>query len=267
MLFSDVVEWGLPTPLHLLGLLAVLAAWTWTRPPGAPGRRWRGAALAATGWCLLCTTPAVADRLVRALEGDPAAAGPPAVAPDPTHRIIVLSSGEMTTPDGAVQVRLSRDGWERIHGGVALWRQIGGTLVFTGGPDGAAERSLAARGAALAQELGVPASAILVSPIGETTAAELHGVAARLAGHGGQLWLVTSALHRRRAELAAAQAGLTVRSHPVGFRQIRAQGWWVWVPSVATLERLVPALHEWVGLAVLASGWQRPGRAAAPRGG
>jgi hypothetical protein len=255
MLIDDVVGWMLPTPLHLLLLLLVVTGWTWSRGQGRVSRGGRLCALAACAWCALCLTPAVADRLIVALEGDPSAfAAEPLPLPRPDHRIVVLASGELRSPSGTQRVRLTRDGWERIHGAVALWRAIGGVLVFTGGPDDDPSRSIAAYGAGLARELGVPASAVTVSPTGVNTREEIDGVAALLAGQAGQAWLVTSALHMPRARLAAAQAGLAIRPHPVAFVQVRDPGWWLWVPSVKAVDRLRAALHEWIGLAAYAMG-------------
>lgn len=262
MLFSDVVEVVLPTPLHLLVLLAVASAWTWARvgaaraAPGPRGRRARGAraaraaAIAATAWAAACLTPAFADRLVVALEGDPAAAEAHGDTIDPRHRIVVLGSAELRTPAGRTRVRLTREGWERVHGAVELWRRIGGVLVFTGGPDGDADASIAGHGARLARELGVPPASIVVSAAGATTRGELVAVASLPGLRDAPVWLVTSALHMRRARLEARRAGLSVRPHPVGFLQIRDHGWWSWVPSNAALGRLSLALHEWAGIAV-----------------
>jgi uncharacterized SAM-binding protein YcdF (DUF218 family) len=258
MLVDGVVGWMLPTPLHLTVLLLFMAGRTGARGRGAASCGARLLVLVAFGWCALCVTPAVADRLIVALEGDPSAVAAESLpAPSSENRIVVLASGELRSPSGTQRVRLSRDGWERIHGAVALWRAIGGVLVFTGGPNDDPSRSIAASGAALARELGVPASAVTVSPTGTNTREEVDGAAALLAGHAGQTWLVTSALHMRRARLAAAQAGLDPRPHPVAFVQVRAPGWWLWVPSVKAVDRLQAALHEWIGLAAYGLGARR----------
>ena len=194
----------------------------------------------------------MADRLVVSLEGDPAASSRLHLEADPRTRIVVLASGQLVGPGGGTRVRLTRDGWERIHAGVELWRRTGGALVFTGGPDGDPDGSIAARGARLARELGVPAEAVIVSPRGASTRGELEGAVALLGDRDGPRWLVTSALHMRRSLATAERLGLRIDPYPVAYLQIRDHGWWEWVPSNASIERLALALHEYVGIVVYA---------------
>jgi uncharacterized SAM-binding protein YcdF (DUF218 family) len=249
MLLTDIVELVLPTPLH--AWVALLGAGAWAALVKVRGRRMSRALwvawACAFGWTTVCLLPAFADHWIARLEG-PVDAVHPAPARDPHTLIVVLSSGEMTSPSGQPRARLTRDGWERVHGAVGLWRRTGGTLVFTGGPDGAADRSIAAHAASIAIELGVPAQAVVVSASGSNTREELAAVAAHTQGGGGPRWLVTSAVHMPRAQVAARAAGLDLAPHPVGHLQIRDHGWWEWVPTNAAVGRLGIALHELAGV-------------------
>ena len=121
-------------------------------------------------------------------------------------------------------------------------------MLFTGGPPGDDDRSIAAEMGRVAQRLGVPADAILRSPRSRTTYEDLAQVQAVLQRHRGPIWLVTSAVHMPRARAVAAQLGLQVRPYPVAYRQIANTTWRAWLPHNGGPDRYAIALHEMVGL-------------------
>lgn len=242
---GDFLRLLLPNAVHLLGLLLLLAIAV-SRSPLRRGARWRIMAWSALFWVWALTVPALANVLVRSLEGP--LRPPPQAERDERTRILVLASGQMWANDGSAVGRLDVSGWERAVAGVQLWQQTGGVLVYSGGPEGDASASLAARMAAVAQAMGVPASAIVTSPSGSNTFTEMSAARAALAGDGPR-WLVTSASHMPRSLRVAACLGLALNAYPVAPRQIVNLTWTSWLPDPQAPEVFRAALHEWVGMA------------------
>lgn len=242
------IELILPTHLHLLVLLGVLAVAAFRQPAGTWLNRGRFVWAVLFVWAYGLSMPIVADAMMTDLEGAVPAAGQPDPAADPDTLIIVLSSGEMRTPVGRTRVRFDTMGWERVHGGVQLWRHTGGRMVFTGGPPGDPEASLAGASARFARELGVPAADVDLSAGAMNTQQELEQLSQRVRTHAGPVWLVTSALHMPRALGIADSLGLKVMAWPVGFLQITDHSWRSWVPNNGTLTRARAVIHEYIGL-------------------
>jgi uncharacterized SAM-binding protein YcdF (DUF218 family) len=238
----------LPTPLHFLVFSALITAFAY-RSHGPGLRRWRHVLLVTTAWIWVCSTTAFGDALYGALEGpvqDASRLG--ALRAEPDTLIVVLGSGVMRAPSGRPQPRMSVNGWERLHGAVALWRVTGGRLLFTGGPPDDPENSLAALAAGIAQEMGVPAAAIVrPMPLSGNTFEDLALARDLIAAHQGPKWLVTSALHMPRSLQVAQSLGLQLRPYPVDYRQISDLRWRAWLPDVGGYDRLAAVLHEALG--------------------
>ncbi|MCM5680339.1 YdcF family protein [Schlegelella sp. S2-27] len=247
MFINALIELLLPMTFYFVVGLLALTALSFRPRCGPALRRWRPGLLGLTLWAWVCSTPAVGNLLIRHLEG-PIAVAPLAVARDPQALVIVLGSGQMWTPDRTHSVQLDQDGWQRLHEGVELWRRTGGSMLFTGGPPGDDDRSIAAEMGRVAQRLGVPADAILYSPRSRTTYEDLMQVQAEIHRHRGAVWLVTSAVHMRRATAVAARLGLAVQPYPVAYRQIVNPTWRAWLPHNGGPDRFATALHEIVGL-------------------
>lgn len=224
---GDFLRLLLPNAVHLLVVLMVLAVAV-SRSRSKPVARWRTLIWCGVFWVWALTTPALSNMLVRSLEG-PLQPSPQAERDERT-RILVLASGQMWANDGTPVGRLDVSGWERAAAGVQLWQQTGGVLVYSGGPEGDARASLAARMAAVAQAMGVPASAIVTSPSGSNTFNEMSAARAAWSGDGPR-WLVTSASHMPRALRVAACLELTPKAYPVGPRQIVNLTWTSWLPD------------------------------------
>lgn len=247
MFVNAVIELLLPTSFHLVIGLAVLAILSLRRSQTGILRRLRPWLVTAALWAWVISTPVVGNLLVRYAEGPPDAA-PTDIPHDPGSLVIVLGSGQMWTPNGRRSVRLNEQGWERLHAGVELWRRTGGSMLFAGGPPGNDDGSIAAVMGSIAQELGVPAEAILYSPRSRTTYEDLAHVQDDIRKHQGPIWLVTSATHMRRAAAVASKLGLKVRPYPVAYRQVVDPSWQGWLPHSAGTDRFAMGLHEIVGL-------------------
>ncbi len=259
MMVADALWLLLPNGVHLLLLLLVLLVLpvqlARSRPRvavnrRAPNRRWRLVLILLVAWAWITTTPAIANLLIRSLEGPVSTnATPPR---NDATLILVLASGELALLTGGAPgatARLDAAGWERARAGVLLWRQTGGTLLFSGGPDGHTQASIATAMASVALDMGVPGSAIRLSASGSNTYEELRGASVQVRPWDGPRWIVTSAIHMPRAMRVAACLGLQLQPMRVGFRQIEDVRWWSWLPDPMAPMVFREALHEWVGMA------------------
>ena len=256
MLIARPADLLLPLPVYLLAGLVGLTAYGFRRRATAPGR-WRTGPyllLGVTLWAWVVSTPAVADRLYRELEGPPENPADRPVARDPRSLVVVLASGQLYGGDGKPHPRLDAHGWERTVEGIALWKRTGGTLLFCGGP--AEGASLAAAMRRIAIDMGVPPQAIRTVSTSRNTREDLLHARGFVAGHAGPVWLVTSALHMPRALAVARRLDFEVRAFPVDYRQILARTWKAWLPHNTAPQRLAPVLHELGGrLSYRLRGW------------
>jgi uncharacterized SAM-binding protein YcdF (DUF218 family) len=130
--------------------------------------------------------------------------------PGPADAIVVLGAG--SARDGV----LSSSSLRRFVGGVLLYRRGLAPRLILMGPTYQGSPIEAETRAALARELGIPASAIVVEGGGLTTRQEAELAAARLRTLGGRrVLLVTGAQHMHRARRLFERAGLEVVPAPV----------------------------------------------------
>ena len=172
----------------------------------------------------------------------------------PAGYIVVLGSGYEPHDGIPVGAALDHDGLVRIVEAVRLARMLpGARLVVSGGA--VSGEVPAARGyALLAEALGIPRQSIIVSDQALDTRDEARAVA-RLLGRSAFL-LVTSACHMPRAMWAMRQAGTEPIAAPTGQRGFGAVrlAWRDFLPGSAGLGDTERALHEYLGLAAIASG-------------
>lgn len=247
MLVSEALEFLLPMPVYLVGTLFVLAwlGWRRSKSPGRPaGQAWL---VVLALWAWLCSTPAISDAWLRSLEGPAPASLAAAMPRNEQTLIVVLGSGEMWSPSGNSRARLDQSGWERVHAAVGLWRQTGGQLLFTGGPGGEAEASLAGAMAQVAAELGVPPERIRLNSASSSTFEDLQLARDPIRLNPGPVWLVTSAVHMPRALGVARRLGLSMQPLRVNYRQILDLTWTAWLPHNRGPERFALVLHEVIG--------------------
>jgi len=233
-------------PLFLLPVFLILAllviGLVWRR-------RWVVVLAAAVLWT--CSTPVIADRLLRATEHW---AERPSVASMPTaDAIVVLSSGRVIAP-GPDRVFEWGDA-DRFFGGVDLL-QAGKAplLMFTGGassanPNAPLEGELLT---ALAVRVGVPADRIVSTGRVGNTADEADAIVALLRERSAlpaRILLVTSAFHMPRASHLFGRVGLTVVPFPVDFGTSVRSGIGILdlIPNAIALERTHRAWREIYG--------------------
>jgi uncharacterized SAM-binding protein YcdF (DUF218 family) len=132
---------------------------------------------------------------------------PPVPPPGPAPAIVVLGAGS----DGDV---LTNDSLRRALGGVALFRRGLAPLLVMLGPG--REPSEAAVRVRLAEDLGVPAAALLADPRGRTTRDEARVSWEDLAPRGvRKILLVTGSQHMPRAAALFRRVGFEVVPAPV----------------------------------------------------
>ena len=241
-----------------LGLLLQLIA------IGGRKRRW-ALPLSITGWLVIAVPamPVVSDALLRQLE-DQAAALTPKSIPQ-ADAVLVLGGGIRPAPAKGLGVEVNEAG-DRLLCGVRLWKQGKAPVLITSGArvsfqpnDPIAPEAVLSQ--QLAQELGVPASAVLLNDQARTTAEEAQRINQLAAEQGwNQLILVTSAFHMPRA-LASFQQQSDLEIIPVACdyrldpqHQNQAFSWGELlidlIPSSGSLNQTTQVLKEHLGLLV-----------------
>lgn len=237
-----MLEHVLLSPLTLGLLIALALAFTW---------RWLPRALRYVGFVVelvlvVSMTPLGANLLVWAIESRV----PPAATctPPPPTTVVLLSGGVDRPAQSATDYSaLTLASIRRLLGAVALWRTApGAELVIAGGDvHGVAESAVLA---SLAEQMGVPASAIRIERRSLTTwqnATDLARETPRLPTH---IWLVSSALHLPRALTAFRAAGFRTCPWPSGSLYIPYQGGFgYFVPQSSSLVKAEMAIHELIG--------------------
>lgn len=245
MLVEDPVQLALPMSVHVVLLLCIVCVQAFRNPRTRLGR-WRYGLGGLLVWSYLACTPGVANAFIDQMERRHSAG---TAVVDDGAVILVLSSGEAVRQGAGYAVKLDEAGWERTYAGIRLWRQVGGRLLFVGGPSPDGETSQAEAMAAIAWASGVPGSAVLVEKRSRTTYENILYSRETAASAGGRAWLVTSALHMPRAMATAQKQGLKLRPYPCDYRAIQLQHWYAWIPNSGGPSLLAEFLHEWVGLA------------------
>ncbi len=242
-------------PLVLAALIAAAGALCQWR--GRRGlARWLVASAAAVAY--LGASPLVGDALIGPLER----AYPPLGEREPfpaVGYIVVLGAGFTPRDHIPVTAELSQTGLVRIVEGIRLMRGLGvAKLIVSGGaPPGLGSSALGY--AQLARELGVPQSSLVILDEPQNTADEARTVRHTL--HDAAFILVTSAAHMPRAMRLMQLAGTHPIPAPTG--QLVEDASFQWeklVPGSGGLRKVESALHEYVGLAALAAGFDRPAR-------
>lgn len=211
-------------------------------------RRRLGRALLISGVAVLylLATPFVSARLLRLAEA-PLEISPSALAQSP-QAIVILSAGAYRWAPEYEGDTVDALTLERIRYGARLQRRTGLPILVTGGrPHDFAQSIAESMQQALVEDFGVPVR--WVEGQARTTHENAERSAAVLRAEGiDTIYLVTHAVHMRRAQEAFERAGLTVvpaatvfssSDTEVSLREL--------VPRTTTLVRSSYALHELIG--------------------
>ncbi len=245
MLIDDAIQLFLPTTVHLVALILILCVYSFRHRETRLGRA-RYVLLALFLGSYALSTPAIANALVEHLEDEYPAVPEPSVERDAL--IVVLSTGSTVNKGESYEVRLDAAGWERTLAGIRLWKRLGGKLLFVGEPAPDGRTSVAAFMSEVARDSGVPADAIQLETKSRNTYENLLFTRDLIASHGDRAWLVTSALHMRRAMAVARKLGLRPRPYPCDYRSVQLMHWYAWIPNSGGPAMFAEALHELVGL-------------------
>jgi len=166
--------------------------------------------------------------------------------------VVVLGSGYDPHGNVPITAALDPDGLARVVEGIRLTRRLhAARLVVSGGaPPG--KDAPAIGYAVLARELGVPDESLTISSEPLDTSAEARAVA-KLLGKAPFV-LITSAYHMPRAMKLMRRAGTRPIPAPTGQRTGKAHRWHELLPSTEGLGSTERAIHEYLGLAALATG-------------
>ncbi|MGB8633871.1 MAG: YdcF family protein [Rhodanobacteraceae bacterium] len=235
-----MIRWVVLSPLFLGILLAVLLWLGWRHWP-----RWmRTLGLAGVLACYLLMTPLVAEPLTRALES--AARQTCTITP---QAVVVLAGGSRSNARPGAFADLNLASMRRLMGGVALWRrQPPGTPLILSGGSGWGRAAESPMMAALAEQMGVPANMIRTETRSRNTWQNARNLARLSAPIPRQVWLVTSAMHMKRARYAMRQAGFRTCPAPVDYRHEPTRWTSALLPDSEALVKSDAVLHELIGL-------------------
>ena len=233
-----------------LGIALLLGSLAWLL--GALGRRRLALALGAVALLWLCAwaTPMASHALRAHLE----AAHPPLpLSAVPQAQAIVVLGGAMAPPEAGLPYPNLGSAADRLWHAARLYHAGKAPVVLlSGGSDlTISEHPEAVAMGRLLQDLGVPASALLVEGGSRTTEQNARYGATLLRQHGVQhVLLVTSALHMTRAQRHFEAQGLQVvpvaTDHETS-RTLPPSFWQRWLPNSGSLDGSARALKEWMG--------------------
>lgn len=231
-------------PVYVLAML-LLAAWLAGRQGEQRLRLIRYTFIAAAAVFYLFSAPVVSNFVVTRFES-------PQPLPNLAQRVanrhpivLVLTAGWVQPTRSGYRTHFGEAGWERLWAGIQTWERSGGKLMFTGGPTPDGRGSVAEAMAEVAQEFGVPRTAILVERESRNTYENLLYSRKLL---DGQVILVTSALHMPRAMAVARRLGIDAIPQPCDSRADMRDGWLMWMPSDDGLSNMEQALHELIAM-------------------
>ena len=215
------------------------------------GRRKAGLVLGLLGLGLLflLSLGPVADALLLPLE-DSFPALPPqgqVLGLSPGAPVVVLGGGSVDrSPEEGMHASLDPEAEKRLVYGAALALRLGRRLIFTGGAVYGGRETEADAARRFLQAQAWPGHAAFEDE-SRTTLENARKVGEKFGT--GDLILVTSAYHMRRAVLAFRKAGFHCLPAPTDYKVDRGPGglaWWL--PNMEALRLSWKALHEYLGL-------------------
>ncbi len=232
-------------PLGTVITLLILGLIIWSRKPRSKG----GFTLvfAALLWLIAMSNPIVSDSLTAPLIRE---AGPYAVADELASkgiRTIVVLGGDVRFGNLSKFDQAATTSLLRVMEAVRLWKQIpGATIILSGGAINKEQMTTAAAMSNLAQELGVPRSALIVEDKSWDTAEEARLLADVIGKK--PFALVTSASHMLRSIMIFRRWGLNPMPAPSDFESEVEPGYARFFPSQGALLQSQKAIHEYLGI-------------------
>jgi uncharacterized SAM-binding protein YcdF (DUF218 family) len=232
---ASLVAWG-------LFLLTALTFWQ------SRSSLLRSFALALTLLYFLLSMPLTANLALGELEH--AARQDETCGPPPAGSIfIVLAGGVESKPAKSTDfAELKQQTLRRLLSATMIALHTPNSRLLLSGGAGGRWREADLMGA-LAEQMGYPASHILLDRESRTTYQSALNVAKILA-HDSVMprYLVTSADHMPRAYLAFRQSGQHVCALPVDFNAINQPPYEMLTPQLSALAKMTRALHEYIGI-------------------
>lgn len=247
LFFSDPAQTLLPSVVYLAALFLTLAVIAFRSAPRSFFYRARYVLLTLFFWIYVTSTPLFSNSLMLNLEQRYPIVQPKQSDRSADNLIVVLASGRIRNTIGGNHASLDEAGWNRTLAAIELWRQIGGSLLFNGGPTTRNGRSVADRMAELARATGVPNSAITVDGRARNTYENLLNTVSAIKRGQHRVWLVTSATHLPRSMAVADHLGINATAFPCDFRGNTELGWRAWLPNHLGLKDSERVLHELLG--------------------
>lgn len=217
---------------------------------------WRARAPAAARWLCVAITvfilvtgcPYVANRLLRSLEKDPDIVRAQCAPPPPGSVLVVLAGGlERAAADAGDLGRLSEESFRRTVAGVRLAKEVPDSVLLMSGGLGGRVREADLMGT-LAVALGMPGSRLVLEREARSTYQNAVRLKPLLQGFQDRpVYLVTSAMHMRRAAAVFWSSGLQVCPLPVDFQFREPEGVDALIPRVDSMLKTTESLHEIVG--------------------
>jgi uncharacterized SAM-binding protein YcdF (DUF218 family) len=233
-----------PTAL-LAWCLAFLTLATWRHP--APKTLRFGASASLLVFLMLSTPLAVdpAFSMLQQAARSEQRCGPP----PPGSVLIVLAGGLNRNPAQVTDFNALRsDSLRRTLFAVALAQRTPHSVLLFSGGGGTRFREADVMGA-LAQALGFAPDRIVLDRTSRTTAASAINTRAMPAGDSGRpRYLITSAYHMPRANMAFRDAGQKVCAWPVDFLDTEVPPPELFTPGIGSLQRSTLLLHEALGM-------------------
>ncbi|MBN8727794.1 MAG: YdcF family protein [Xanthomonadales bacterium] len=231
---------ALLSPLGFGLLVALLLALGGRRLPW-----WlRRAAVAALLACVLLVTPLGANALVALLERQ--VPGPEACNTAPKVVVVLAGGFDFPPRNESDTEALTPASLRRLLAGVALWRRLpqAGLVLAGGGPHAIRESDVLAR---LAESLGVPAALIRRERTSRTTWENAMDLARLAPPVPADIWLVSSATHLPRAEIAFRAFGFRPCLVASDHAWVAPDGIGYFLPQGSAVRKSEVALHELAG--------------------
>jgi uncharacterized SAM-binding protein YcdF (DUF218 family) len=235
-------------PVGTSMLMSTLGLVIWARKPKSKA----GVALIVGGlaWLLVMGNPTVSVYLLEALENRAGDYAEPAHLIQKGVKYIVVLGGDTRAGDVSNVDRAATTSLLRVMEAVRLWKQAPGTvIVCSGGSVQAGVIPTAQAMAAVAEDMGVPKTAIVLEDKSWDTDEEAKLLAPTLGKK--PFALVTSAHHMLRSDMIFRRMGLNPIPAPCDFEARKGPRPVRLIPAAAGLMQTQKVIHEYLGITVV----------------